>query len=797
MRIPTDFNLLKPQGLSRFAALASVVALVFTGSLHAQDFEGKTISDVAIRYRGAKTVDEARLRDQMSTKAGSLYHAESLDKDITALYESGLVDDVRFLAEPVGNKVRIIAEIGSRPVMDAVGFMGNSVFTDQKLAKESKLKSGGVMSDAQIIEARRNIEKYYQGSGYPDVAVTHRTQPSGREGHADLIFVIDEGSKNEIRKIRFEGNNAFTDPELRKEMKTKEKGWFSWLTKSGRFESNQLDTDLDAVLDYYKDKGYLRANSPGIRREPVSDGRVDLVIPINEGEKYTVAGIGFGKMTVFKSEELYPALSLNTNDAYSSKKMRADITMIRSYYGSRGYADAMVSPDISDAGPNRVNIVYRITEGSRYRVGRVNISGNTKTKDKVIRREIPLKPGDWFNSVELDTTKARLTNLQYFSEVQASGTPGGAGYRDVDVLVEEKSTGQVGVGLGFSSIDSIVGFLTLEQSNFDLFHPWNFTGGGQRFSMSLRAGSQRSEASISLVEPWFLDQQLALGTELFYKQSTYFSDYYEQTNAGAAISLRKPIGPKGSLKAELRLENVNINSEVDSTDVFLLGTNTHNNPDPHNGSNSALSEENIGGDFFRSALSLNYVYDSRDSSILPRTGHKIDLGITYAGLGGDVDTFTFSAQGQKYWNLKWDSILSVHGELAFVDGSGDIPIFERMFLGGGRTLRGFQFRDIGPRDTGYTDEVYGGNSLGYVTVEYTIPIIETVRAAVFYDTGFVNPGSWDPAPKDLYSDFGVGLRLKLPISPMPLALDYAIPVASPDPKSDRGGQFNFYLNYQY
>ena len=306
MRIPTDFNLLKPQGLSRFAALASVVALVFTGSLHAQDFEGKTISDVAIRYRGAKTVDEARLRDQMSTKAGSLYHAESLDKDITALYESGLVDDVRFLAEPVGNKVRIIAEIGSRPVMDAVGFMGNSVFTDQKLAKESKLKSGGVMSDAQIIEARRNIEKYYQGSGYPDVAVTHRTQPSGREGHADLIFVIDEGSKNEIRKIRFEGNNAFTDPELRKEMKTKEKGWFSWLTKSGRFESNQLDTDLDAVLDYYKDKGYLRASSPGIRREPVRDGRVDLVIPINEGEKYTVAGIGFGKMTVFKSEELYP-----------------------------------------------------------------------------------------------------------------------------------------------------------------------------------------------------------------------------------------------------------------------------------------------------------------------------------------------------------------------------------------------------------------------------------------------------------------------------------------------------------
>jgi outer membrane protein insertion porin family len=197
-----------------------------------------------------------------------------------------------------------------------------------------------------------------------------------------------------------------------------------------------------------------------------------------------------------------------------------------------------------------------------------------------------------------------------------------------------------------------------------------------------------------------------------------------------------------------------------------------------NGSNSELSQDKIGGDFLRSALAVNYVYDSRDSAIQPRSGHKVDLGLTYAGLGGDVETITLSAQGQKYWNLKWDSILSVNGELAFVDSMGDdeIPVFERMFLGGGRTLRGFEFRDVGPRDTGYTNDVYGGNSLGYMTLEYTIPIIETVRAAVFFDTGFVNEDSWDPSPGDLYSDVGIGIRLKLPISPMPLALDYAFPV---------------------
>ena len=739
-----------PRGVGQFAALTSLSILSLAGTLYAQDFEGKNITEVTIRYRGAKTVDEARLRNLMSSKSGTPYRAESLDNDIKSLYESGLVDDVRFLAEPVGASVKLIAEVTTRDELVGVGFVGNSIFTDQKLAKESKMKAGGALSDEKILEARRNLEKYYQGYGYPDVTITHRTQATGMDGKSDLIFVIDEGSKNEVRKIRFEGVNAFTDPELRKEMKVKEKGWFSWLTKSGRFDSNELDGDLNNILDYYRSKGYLRVSSPGFRRDPVGDGRVDLVLPISEGEKYTVAGVGFGRMTVFKPEELYPSLTLVGNAAYSSKKMRTDITTIRSFYGSRGYADALVTPDIRDAGPNRVSITYRITEGSRFRVGRVNIAGNTKTQDKVIRREIPLKPGDQFNSVELDTTKARLENLQYFSEVQATGSPAGSGYRDVNVLVEEKATGSVGVGIGFSSIDSIVGFVTLEQSNFDLFNPWNFTGGGQRFSMSLRAGSQRSEFTVSLVEPWFMDQQLALGGELFYKQSTYFSDYYDQTNFGAAVSLRKPLGPKSSIKGEYRLEGINIDSEVDNDDY------DSNNNGIDDGDKSKLSEKNIGGDFIRSALAANYVYDSRDSGILARSGHKVDVGLTVAGLGGDVETVTFSTQAQKYWNLKWDSILSVNGEVAFVDsiGDGDIPIFERMFLGGGRTLRGFEFRDVGPRDNGYTNEVYGGNSLAYVSVEYTVPIIETIRAAVFSDTGFVNADSWDIGPDDKGSEPG-------------------------------------------
>ena len=771
------------RGFVRVAVLLALAFVSLAGGLKAQDFEGKNISAVDIEYNGPKTVDESRIRNLMSSKVGSAYSAERLDADVKALFESGTVDDVRFFAEPAGDNVRLIAKITTRPEYVAIGFVGNSIFKDEKLAKETKLKSRGLISDANIVEASRNIEKYYKGYGYPDVTVTHKIQPTGKQGKADLIFVIDEGSKNIIRKIRFEGNYACTGPELSKEMKTKPKSWLSWLTKSNRIEPDQLDTDLDAVLDYYRSKGYLRVSSPGVRREPVADGRVDLVIPIVEGAKYTVAGIGFGKMTVFKPEELYPATTLVANDAYSSKKMREDITMIRSYYGSRGYADAQVAADIRDAGPNRVSITYRITEGTRFHVGRVNIQGNTKTKDKVIRRLSTLQPGDWFNTVELETTKSRLVNLDYFNDPQVSGTPAGAGYRDIDILVQEKATGSVGVGFGFSSIDSIVGFLNLEQKNFDLFNPGGgFTGGGQNFTMNLRAGTERTDFTMALVEPWFMDRRLELGGQLFFRDSTYFSDYYDQKNMGAAVSLRKPLDEHeiSSLKLEYRLEQVSI--DVDGNTPPL----------------SELWRED--GDFTRSALALNYLYDSRDSRIQPRSGHKIDVGVTLAGLGGDVETITFSAQAQKYWNLKWDSIFSISGELAGVDSlnDSDVPIFERMFLGGGHTLRGFEFRDVGPRDTpNTTGEAIGGNSLAYVSFEYTIPIIETVRAAAFYDMGFVNASSWDWNPSDLYGDVGLGVRLKLPISPLPLALDYAIPIMSADSEADKGGQFNFYMLYQY
>ncbi|MEO1834345.1 MAG: outer membrane protein assembly factor BamA [Akkermansiaceae bacterium] len=741
------------------------------------DLEGRTITSITFNYRGVRTVNEQRLRDRMSVREGMKYATEAIDNDIASLYESGLVDDVSFLGDPHGaNSLKLIVEVVTRGQFIEMGFVGNTIFSDRKLASEAKLKAG-VISDKAILAARRNIETLYKGFGYPDVLVSHRLRDTDEAGQYQLILVIEEGVKSEVRKIRFEGNQAFSRVELRREMKTKQKGLLSFITKSGRIDAEKLQQDLRSLEDFYRNHGFRAVRIEGARREPVKDGRVDLIIPIDEGLKYTVQSVSYGNMTVFTPEELMPGLSLVGGDLYSGKKIRDDVRMIRSYYGSRGYADALVQVDMRDVSPGMVVIVFQITEGRRYRVGKVNIQGNTVTQDKVIRREVPMQPGEPYNSVDEDTTSRRLKNINYFDGVQVSGSPSTqAGYRDVNLLVNEKKTGSISFGAGFSSIDSIVGYLNLEQTNFDISNPKGFfRGAGQRFGMQLRIGNERRDFKVSLVEPWFLGKRLSLGTELYYRDLLYLSDEYDQGNVGGSVFIRRPLGRKGYVKAEYRFEQVSI--DVDSVPPASL----------------FLMED---GDFIKSAIALSYVFDSRDSNILPRRGHRASLGATMAGgiLGGDVDTYTLSASGTKHWSLPWDIILNVNGSATVVDAlSGTVPIFERQFIGGARSLRGFELRDVGPRDLA-TGSALGGNTAAFGSVEATFPIVENIRGAVFGDLGFVNAGSYEFTLDDLHSDAGLGLRLNLPFGP--LALDYAVPLQSAK-GADNGGQFNFYLNYQF
>ena len=757
-------------------ALTFLVLITGTQNVAAQDdLEGKNISSVSIKFTGPETVTRQRILDNMSSKAGQKYSTEKIDEDIRNLVAKGLVEDVDIFVETRGGSLRLIVEVETKTNIVGVGFRNNTKFKSKELLEDLDFKPGVPLTDALILEGKNKILKKYNDFGFPDVVVEHLIQPTNRAGYSDLIYTITEGQKSIVRKIKFAGNRSIASHTLRNLMETKQKGIFSFITKSGNIDLDKLEDDRELVLEHYRNQGFLKVSSPGFSRIPVKDGRVDLVLNINEGAKYKVNKVAFGPMTIFKPADLAPALTLTAGQGYSSEKIREDSKTIRSYYGSKGYADARVVPEIKPAGGTNIDVIYRVTEGNFFRVGKVTIEGNNTTRDRVIRREVPLKPGDNFNTVDIETTRQRLRNLDYFSQVIVSPSSSSQkGYRDINVNVNEKKTGQLQFGLGFSSVDNIVGYINLQQTNFDVRNPMAFTGGGQRFGIELRAGAETQNFKISLVEPWFLGKRLSLGGELYYRGQQFISDFFEQVNVGGAIYIRKPLGKRSYIRAEYRLEQIEIDVDNDTP------------------ADSEFQKE--AGDFIRSTLGLNYVYDSRDALTTPRRGHKIDLGVYYSGLGGDVNTYGLTAKGAKHWNLWWDSILTLEGSVNVVDSSDDVPIFERQFLGGARDLRGYEFRDIGPRDAA-TGESLGGNTAAYVTAEVTFPVVEKVRVATFFDAGFVNADSFDFSTSNLHTDIGMGLRLDLPIGP--LALDYAFPLSSDDDLSDKGGQFNFYINYEF
>ena len=760
-------------------------------------YEGQKIAKVSVHYINQKeTVDANRLRDVVALRPGMKYSSKRVDDDLKRLVTRGLVDsDSRVAVEPMSDGLHVIFEVSAAKLLGGVGYQGNREFDNEDLSEEigkapqkpgdTNLVAGQALNDKNIAQARAKILKAYQEARYPDARVEWFYAKTPREGYADLIFRIQEGKKVNMIDIDFEGNTAFDAPQLRQIMKTKEKGWLTWITKSGRIDREQLEDDLDALIKHYQNFGYLRAKIKTVTYGDSGKGneqRLHMKVTIDEGPRYMVNRVAFGPMKVFQPDELVPGLSMLDGDIYSLQKVSDDITMIRKYYGSRGYADAMPNADIDEVGVDAqgrrlINITYNISEGTPYRVGRINVKGNTKTKNYVILRELPLHSGDNLNSVDIETARKRLENLNYFNIVDVSQTASATpGYRDIDILVQEKMTGSLMFGIAFSTVGNAYLYATVTQSNFDLYDWSSFVGGGQRMTVSGKLGTEYQSASVTWVDPWFLDRKLSFGTELYYSNSDYLSDYYTQQNFGTALFLRKALTDNTALRLEYRIERYMLDANWDAPTFF---------------------RENC-GDFNRSHIELSYEYDTRDAVITPRKGGNVRVLGGWSGPGSTVQTYNLGLEASSFWNLKWDTIFSIKLGAATVDttdSSKEVPIFERCYLGGPNDLRGFRYRDVGINDPALTgDETMGGRSSFYAQFEYTVPVIEEVRLAFFYDIGFVHKDAFEFNGGKVASDYGIGLRLNLPFGP--LAVDYAIPLRTGNAIDD-GGQFQFYVNYQY
>ncbi len=754
------------------AALAGGVALFQAGMSVSVAQEGAVVKSIDVQYVGSQTVAPERLLSHMSTRVGDKLTMTQIDEDVKSLYASGDVENVRILSDSVGGGVALIVVAQTRAVYGGVEFVGNTLIETSKLKKKVDLDVNKPIDEAVLQTARGEMQEMYRKKGFSEATVTYRIGAPTAEGYSTVIFTVDEGTQGVLRNVEFVGNVAFPASRLKEEMKQKEKGIKSIFGAGGSTDPETLAQDVRMIEDFYRDHGYLNAKVVNVSRMRADAKYVDVVMTIDEGQTYQVDSLAINGVTVLNmQDDVLPYLKTAAGDSFAGNKLKDDIKLITDQYGTRGYADARVNPRLEDSGNGAVRVVLDVTEGRPYKIGQISIEGNDKTKDYVIRRELPLEPGQPFDTNKTDVTKRRLENMNYFSSVEVM--PVDTSYldeKDLLIRVVEKPTGTINFGAGFSSIDSVTGFFEITQTNFDLFDWPTFTGAGQRFRLSLRGGNERTDASVSITEPWFMGQRLAFTSELYYRDLQFLSDQYDQSSYGVAFSLRKSIGEFTYLVGDYRAEQIEI--------------------DPALGASPAFVAE--GGEFLKSSVGLNAVRDTRDNLFLPREGNKASAGFEFAGLGGDVDDTIFNASIAQYFELPYDIIVSLNGEIN-QSSEGD-HVFTRHFLGGANNLRGFDFRDVGPRDP-VSGEVLGGNTAWNGTAEVTVPVVEKIRAAAFYDLGEVSDGPVGSIESGINSDWGIGLRLFI-LGSAPVRLDYAFPLQS-DGFNDDGGRFQFTMGAQF
>ena len=734
------------------------------------------IRAIDVQYTGPATLSKERILAQMRTKVGQPYSNEVVQEDIKALYKTGYIRNVRIFAQPEGDGVKVIVAVQTRAIVSEIEINGAERVKPTRLRKEIKVKLNQALDEQQLEEARQKIIEIYQARGFTNVSVDFRIDPiDEKRGTARVVFTVNEGAKGAVSQIRFEGNAHASQKVLRKQMKTRGKTLIHFMDKSGRLDEVQLEQDLDKIREYYQDHGFIDVEIKDVRKERTEKGPMIITIVISEGPQYHVRKLTITGYQHTTEPKVRTLLKMKEGSVYSPKQLRDDAKAVADAYGSGGYVDLVITPEGTPAGTGLIDVHYTIEESVRSFVNRVNIEGNTRTKDKVIRREVLVAPGDVFNTVRVDTTKKRLENLGYFAKVETypedTDIPG---RKDLTILVQEKRTGSLSFGGGFSTVDKLVGFVELTQGNFDLFNWPSFTGGGEKFRLRLQYGTERKDFLLTITEPYFLDRRLALTGQAFYNEANYLSADYDQRNYGFSLDLRKPINAYMYGTLGYTLQNVEIFNVASSSPEFILTQS---------------------GTFTESKVFSSLVLDTRDNPLLSRRGQRITFSPAIAGgfLGGDTQIYGLDLEGSQYFHLPKDTILLLNGEIATVSqwGSGsEVPIFERLFLGGSNNLRGFPFREVGPQQNG---EPVGGQSMARATLEWTFPIIEKARGALFYDTGFVNTSEWSFGFNHMASDVGVGLRLDLPIGP--LRLDYGYPVMRDG--YNGGGHFNFNVGYQF
>lgn len=777
------------------AAIYCTAFFSFT-SLTAQEYP--KVNEVRVEFDGFKSVSEEFVFSNVQLRRGMNYNTALVDQSIRTLYGTGHFEFVEVKVENSDDgSVDVIFEVIPKYTIERITYSGNQKYKEGRLSSKAELEAGVPLDEYQVSEAADKVEAYYVKKGYPDVTVDYRIQRNEATGYAVVLFDIDEGSNVKIKGLLFEGNSVIEDKELAEVLETQQTDWLSWLTGSGRFDEVKFKEDLELLRIYYRNQGYLDVviDADDVVLDFKADEQLYITIPVTEGELYTVGKLSIDNATIFTTSELLGAVETASNDPFSPEKVDAAASAVREYYTSRGYLDAGVRAErVPNMNTRAIDVIFRVRESEKFYVESIKVEGNTITKTRVIIRELALRPGDVFDLKRMATSENRLRNTRYFGDVrmnpEATNVPG---RRDLSVTVSEGRTGNFTFGAGFGSVESAVVYFELTQGNFDLFnYRSGFRGDGQKFRFRASLGSTSNEVLIAFEEPWLFEQRLAFGVELFRTESDYNSSDYNELRTGFELYLRRRLFELVEARMSYRFEMVEI-FDVD------FGTSNPSQPDSLDGSrpNDGIADVYQAADGetdIVSKIGLSLLRDTRNSLMFTRSGNRTTLSSELAGIGGDVNYLKLEARTAQFIPTfdKYDQTLSIIGRIGTASpygDSADVPFYDRFYLGGPDSLRGFEHRDVGPRDSDDAEEAVGGNSYGMLSFEYGFRLAEPLGLVAFYDWGFVNESDYDFSPSSYASNWGIGARIILMGSP--LKLDLGFPLTVPDNAKDNGAQFNF------
>ncbi|HET6365273.1 MAG TPA: outer membrane protein assembly factor BamA [Nitrospirota bacterium] len=684
-----------------------------------------------IEVQGNKRIETATILAKIKTKEGGIFSPMQIKEDIKVLYQLGHFEDVQVKTEGFENGLKVIFLVKEKPLIREITFEGNDALTTEKLKEGLTLLPRTAFNLQLIQENAEKIRLKYQDDGYYD-AIVVPVITELRGGDRNVIFNIKEGGKVKLKENIITGNKALTSDEIKKALKTQEHWFFSFLGRSGTLRTEELREDLENIRNLYYNKGYIQVQvdepviEPKTYKERVSwfssktrtiTKKDELVVRINikEGEQFRVGSLTFKGNASITTRELENEAKLKPGDVFSREVLRQDVARIMDRYDGIAKPFASVIPLFNiDPEKKTVAINIEIQEGGEVRIGRINISGNSKTRDKVIRREMRLDEGDLYSKKALKRSYDRINNLNFFESVdivpeRRQQEP----VMDLDVKVKEKMTGTLSLGGGYSSVDKLMGIVEVTQGNLG--------GRGQLLKLKTQWGGTHRIVMLSFMEPYLFDEPIWGRVDIYRQEQTY--DGYTLLTTGFGLGTGKSFGEYLSGSIRYSLDQSQAKNITVTPIPFALQQQL----------------ENYGTVITTSAVTASLTRDSRDFYLDPKTGSRNTMFVEYAGgpLGGDPEFIKSVADSAWYFPLPFDTVFMARGRIGYVVSLIDkpIPIGERFFVGGSGSVRGFRYGTAGPVDN-FGNRV-GGNKELIFNFEYNFPIVPAARlkGVFFYDMG--------------------------------------------------------------